>query len=401
MLSGGGARGAYEAGVLRYVFEELPKRLGYVPRIDLYCGTSVGAVHACFLAAHADDPAVGARALTRIWRDMAFSHVYRFGAADAWSFGRSLIGFVTGSPVDTSSRPERIHGLLNTGPLEKLVVEQIPWLRLRRNLRRRKVHTLCVGATEIATGRTILFADNVDRVVPSWTHDPFVVGRATRVGPEHVLASASIPFLFPSVRIGQRYYCDGGLRQITPLSPALRLGANRVLVIGLRHVRAAEAFDTLGNRRVEQSMSAGFLFGKVLDALLIDRIEHDLSHMRMINQLLRAGIESEGADHLERLNQQVVRERGIPVQVVEDCLVRPSQDLGEIAGRHVRRLRKAGVRSMIGGLAFRALTRGAPEEEADLMSYLLFDGEYASELIDLGWHDARESADDLAQLFQT
>jgi NTE family protein len=399
VLSGGGARGAYEAGVVQYLFAELPKRLGFVPRIDLYCGTSVGAVHASYLAAHADSIAEGARGLTEIWRAMAFSRVYRFRLSDALTFSRTLLDFATGRRLDVSQAPERIHGLLNTTPLESLVVTKVPWRRLRRNLRRRVVDTLCVSTTEIRTGRTIVFADNAERRVPEWTHDPFVVPRATRIGPEHVLASAAIPFLFPAVKIGDRYHCDGALRQITPLSPALRFGANRLLVVGLRHPPSPGAEDRLGRQRVEHFISAGFLFGKVLDALLIDRIEYDLTNMRVINQVLRAGLEAAGPDHLEQVNERVLKERGIGFQVVEDCLISPSEDVGAIAARHVTRMRKRGSGSWIGGFAFRTLTRGAPEEEADLMSYLLFDGAYASDLIDLGFQDARRAEEELMRFF--
>jgi NTE family protein len=401
VLSGGGARGAYEAGVALYVFTELPKRLGFVPHIDLYCGTSVGAVHASYLAAHADSISEGARGMTEIWRSMAFSRVYRFGLSDALTFSRTLIDFATGRRLDVSRGPDRLHGLLNTTPLESMVVNRVPWRRLRRNLRRRVLDTLCVSTTEIRTGRTIVFADNADRRVPEWTHDPFVVPRATRVGPEHVLASAAIPFLFPAVKIGDRYHCDGGLRQITPLSPALRFGANRLLVVGLRHPPGPGDAERVGRHRVEHFISAGYLFGKVLDALLIDRVEYDLTNMRVINQVLRAGLEAEGPGHLARVNERVREERGIGFQVVEDCLISPSEDIGAIAATHVARMRQRGPGSWLGAIAFRTLTRGAPDEEADLMSYLLFDGAYASDLIDLGFQDARRSEEELARFFTT
>jgi NTE family protein len=399
VLSGGGARGAYEAGVAQYVFTELPRRLGFIPHIDLYCGTSVGAVHASYLAAHADSIPDGARGLTEIWRSMAFSRVYRFGLSDAMTFSRTLLDFATGRRVDVSRGPERLHGLLNTAPLQNMVVNMVPWRRLRRNLRRRVLDTLCVSTTEIRTGRTIVFADNAERRIPEWTHDPFVVPRATRVGPEHVLASAAIPFLFPAVKIGDRYHCDGGLRQFTPLSPALRFGANRLLAVGLRHPPRPGEGDAVGRQRVEPFVSAGFLFGKVLDALLMDRVEYDLTNMRILNQVLRAGLEEAGPGHLERVNQRVRGERGIGFQVVEDCLISPSEDVGAIAATHVARMRKQRHGSWIGGMAFRALTRGAPDEEADLMSYLLFDGAYASDLIDLGYQDARRSEEELARFF--
>ncbi len=403
VLSGGGARGAYEAGVLRFIYEDLPRRLGFLPRFDIFSGTSVGGVHVCFLAAHADDPAAGSRALAEVWKRMSFSTVYRFGLADAFSFSRTLLGALTGSSVGPEAQADRIHGLLNTTPLEQLVVQQIPWRRLRRNVRSGHVGALCVSATEIASGRSVVFIDNRERAVPSWTHDEMHVARAARIGPEHALASAAIPLLFPAVRVKGTYYCDGSLRQQSPLAPALRLGANRVLVVGLRRRRAADEKlgEKLGEERVEQFRSASYLFGKLLNALLIDRLEFDLNQMRLMNRMLRVGVEEMGEGYLDAANERVIKQRGLGLQIVEDCFVRPSQDIGSIAARHVRSMRKRPGGSLIGSLAFRTLTRGAPADEADLMSYLLFDGAYARDLMDLGRADAKSMEDDLLRFFTT
>ena len=398
VLSGGGARGAYEAGALSYVLGELPKRLGFVPRFDVYSGTSVGAVHTCFLAAHADDPMAGVRTLVEVWRNMSFGRVYSFGLGDAWSFSRSLLGFVTGSG-ETVEGKSRLHGLLNTTPLERLVVEGIPWARLRRNRRTGRFAAVCVSATEIATGRTVTFIEHHAADAPSWTNDALHVARSAKLAPEHALASAAIPFLFPTVRIGDTFYCDGSLRQQTPLAPALRLGSNRVLVVGLRHGRPVSLGEPVAEERVEQIKSASFLFGKVLDALLIDRLEYDLSQMRLVNRILRAGVELYGDEHLEGVNEQVKKQRGLGFRIVEDCLIRPSRDIGAIAAEHVARVRAKPDRSLLGRIAFRMLTRGSPENEADLMSYLLFDGDYASELIELGRSDAAAMEPELIRFF--
>jgi NTE family protein len=398
VLSGGGARGAYEAGVLSFVFGPLAERLGFVPRFDVFSGMSVGAVHSCFLAGHANDLQAGARALVDVWRNMSFGSVYEFGAGDLMGFTRTLFGSALGSSTESRTQADRIHGLLNTTPLERLVVGQIPWRQLRRNVRHGPVDTLCVSATEIATGRSVTFVDNRERRVPSWTRDSLQVAVAARIGPGHTLASAAIPFLFPAVRIRDTYYCDGGLRQHTPLTPALRLGANRVLLIGLRYAHAAELDDPVADERLEQFRSVGFLAGKILNALLIDRLEYDVAHMRVLNQVLQAGINSCGDDHIEHITAEVEKVRGMGFQLVRDAFVQPSQDIAGIAAEHVRRMR-GNVPGWWSSLMFRALTRGAPEDEADLMSFLLFDGDYAADLIDLGHHDAEQCESELAALF--
>ncbi|MCE2392071.1 MAG: patatin-like phospholipase family protein [Proteobacteria bacterium] len=396
VLSGGGARGAYEAGVLDYVLGQLPRRLGHVPRFDIYSGTSVGAVNACHMAAHADDPAAGAAALQSLWRELSFGNVYRFDLRAASSFLWALFGFASGRPV-TETAGSRIHGLLDTSPLESLVVGRIPWRRLRRNLHRGLVDTLCVATTEIATGRSVVFVGNRKGDVPTWTRDEMHVAHPARLGPQHALASAAIPFLFPAVRLGETYYCDGGLRQQAPLAPALRLGANRVLVVGLRQRRFRPLDDRVSGQRLEQFRSAGFLLGKLLNSLLSDRLEYDLDHMRVINRMLREGLEVHEDGH--RIGESVARERGLGFRIVEDCFVRPSQDIGAIASEHVRRLLRKPGRATMGRWIFRFLNRGAPQDEADLMSYLMFDGEYASELVELGRSDAAAMEEELLRFF--
>ena len=343
VLSGGGARGAYEAGVLSYVFEKLPEKLGFMPSFDVYSGTSVGAVHSCFLAAHAENLEAGAHALADIWRGMSFSTVYRFGVGDAFNFSRTVIGSLLGRSTKTSEHPDRIHGLLNTTPLEKLVVHQIPWRKLRRNLRSKVLDSLCVTTTEIATGRSVTFVDNRERRVGTWTTDPMFIARPERIGPEHALASAAIPILFPAVRVRDTYFCDGSLRMHSPLSPALRLGCDRVLAIGLRKASGPAADAELQAGRIEKFQSAGFMFGKILNTLLIDRLEHEIVQMRVVNQLLRAGTESIGNRFIEQANQALIQQRGLGFRVVKDCFIRPSEDIGMIAASHVRRMRKKQV----------------------------------------------------------
>jgi NTE family protein len=161
------------------------------------------------------------------------------------------VSFSTNSPTSTS-------------PLERLVRESIPSGDLRRNIDMREVDAVAIAATEISSGKSIVWVDNRERAVCRWAHDPFVVARPTALGPAHALASASIPFIFPAPKIDGRYFCDDGLRLNTPLAPALRLGADRLLIIGLRHPPAPEEEAALTPHRESNYSSPAYLAGKVL-----------------------------------------------------------------------------------------------------------------------------------------
>ena len=400
VLSGGGARGAYEAGVLSYLLEDLPARLGRAVRFEIVTGTSVGAVHACYLAAAQDEPGAGQRLLD-IWRSLSLDRVFAVGAVDLVRVPWQLLGFGGLRPAlpPTGPVPERLPGLFDTGWLETIVLDNIPWKTLRRNLDDGSMHALAIAATEIATGRSIVFVDKHGDTSPGWEGDRFVIPRAAEIGPAHALASAAIPLIFPAIRIDRTYYCDGGLRLNTPLSPALRLGAERVLVIGLRYPRPAEEEDRIARRREANVMQPTYLVGKALNALLLDRVEYDLDRMRLFNAILEAGVRAYGPDFLMRINEPIVALRKKPYRIVRNCMLRPSKDLGVLAAECLRhQTRSRGLRDWLSRNVVRFAGHGALGE-ADLLSYLFFDRCYADHLIELGRHDAAQAAAELVAFF--
>jgi NTE family protein len=400
VLSGGGARGAYEAGVLSYVLDDLPALLGRPARISIVTGTSVGAIHACFLASIGAAAGNGAR-LGAMWRSMSLTRVYRLGLSDVVRMPLWILGQLSGAMSRSVDRDEglRLPALFDTGPLEEIVAREIDWARIHGNITTGVVDALAVTATEIATGRSVVFVDNRDQAVPSWPDDPFVIARPAKVGLTHALASAAIPVLFAPRRIDGAFYCDGGLRLNTPLSPALRLGADRVLVIGLRHRRPSDVEDRLARHREVSYLNPAFLAGKILNALLLDRIENDIDQLRLMNDVFRAGQAEFGADFLERLNRHVA-ELGHPaLRLVENCFIHPSEDLGEIAGEVLSAREGDGaLTERVAALAMRAAARGAFPDK-DLLSYLLFDRAYTERLFELGRGDAAAAREDLARLF--
>jgi len=396
VLSGGGARGAYEAGVLSYLLHDFAARLGRPLHFDIVTGTSVGAVHACYVAASQQDADAGAR-LTDIWRSLSLNRVFAVGAAELIQVPWQLLGLGGArAPLPAANGiPERLPGLFDTRWLESIVLNNISWHALRHNIESGALQALAVAATEIATGRSVVFVDTQAGAVPQWARDPFVIAHPARIGPAHALASAAIPLIFPAIRIDRTYYCDGGLRLNTPLSPALRLGADRVLVIGLRHPRTPEEEDRIAHRREANYASPIYLAGKALNALLLDRIEYDVDRLRLFNAVLEEGVRAYGTDFLTRINQPIVAQRNTPYRIVRDLLLRPSKDLGVLAAECLQHQpRSAGLRDWLSRNVVRFAGRGALGE-ADLLSYLFFDRCYADHLIELGRHDAEHAADQL------
>jgi len=400
-MSGGGARGAYEAGVVSYLFEELPRLLGHPTHFDIVTGTSVGAIHACWVAATQDDPDAG-HSLTELWHSLSFENVFPVGLTDAVRVPWRLLGFggVSGwLPAQEEKAPDRLPGLFDTTLVESIVREQIPWDKLHRNLDEGRLYALAVAATEIATGRSVVFVDTPSGSVPQWAGNPFVIARSARIGPEHALASAAIPLIFPAVRVNHAYCYDGGLRLNTPLAPALRLGADRVLVIGLRYQRSVQEEDRIARERVANYSSLTYLSGKALNALLLDRIEHDVDRLRLFNAILERGVKAYGPEFLERINEPIVTARNAPYRIVENLFLRPSKDIGAIASEcleHQSRSRSA--RDWLSRNVARYAGRGAVGE-ADLLSYLFFDHCFVDHLIELGRRDAGQVSEQLATFF--
>jgi len=397
VLSGGGARGAYEAGVLQFVLDELPARLGRPLRLDVVTGTSVGAIHACWVAGTAGQPTPGGR-LADIWRSLDMAGVYQWSLRDLVGLPLRALGIGLGGSKPEPGSP-RLAGLLDTGPLERLVFDRIPWESLRRNLDAGVVDAVAIAATEIESGRSIVWVDQPDGRLRGWAHDPFVVGSPTRLTAEHALASAAIPFLFPAVRVGAGYYCDGGLRLNTPLAPALRLDADRLLIVGLRHVPTGPAeAEAHGRTREEQFGSIPYLAGKVLNALLLDHVDYDVDRLRVVNAILDTGTQAFGPEFVTRINAAVEKAGETPYRFVKNVYLQPSQDLDAIAAECAAHAAgRPGIRGRIVDQVIRYARDGAAE--ADLLSYLLFDRCYAEHLIALGRADAAAHADDLVALF--
>lgn len=382
ILSGGGARGAYEVGVLSYVFDELARMRKRTPRVDILSGTSVGAINACYLAAHLGNATVGVRRLVDMWRSIQLSEILGFGARQALSIPKVLSG---GAASGAS--------LFDVTPIAELVHREVAWRAISRTLRHGHLQALSVSTTEVSTGRTVIFMQTGPNGRLPSTAPPRTIIRADHIGPHHALASAAIPILFPPVRVGNQLYFDGGLRQNTPIAPAIRLGATHVFAIGLSREENGIQAGTV----TPEAPGAAFLLGKVLNAFMLDHIDNDLEVLRRVNGLLDDGERAYGPDFQEKL-AEVARARGSQIcRRVEHLTIRPTEDLGRMAAEQIRSGKLRG-----GNIALRRVLRlldmGAGTE-SDLVSYLLFDGAFTSRLIDLGRADASARRDELLAFF--
>ncbi len=402
VLSGGGARGAYEAGVLRFILDELPGRTGITPDFEIVSGTSVGAIHACFLAATADETEKRGERLVAIWDRMRVQEIFHFTLRDWLRLPKRFFGVKeVAKRLRDGQRPDRLYGLLDTEPLERLVLQAIPWQGIRRNVRSGRIDTVCVAATQVATGRAVVFCDSHRPELPPWASmtSSHIRMQRIRLSPLHALASAAIPLLFPSVRVGARYYADGGLRLNTPLAPAVRLGADRILVIGLTQESGPTPSEALAQERTAEFGNPMYLFGKVLNALMLSPIDADVAQLHFVNNIIETGIKVFGDDFLSRLNSGLDPEGERPLRRIEDLVIRPSEDLGRMAAEVVRNDPKLELGAFLGILR-RSTGAGSTAKEADLLSYLLFDAAYARPLADLGYRDAESHQEELANFFR-
>jgi NTE family protein len=360
VLSGGGARGAYQVGVLQYLAREFPSAIP-----EILTGVSAGAINAAFIASRQEPFVEKLDELAEMWSNLRIDEVFRVDGQDLlwralrWS-GRLISGGKSPLPPAKS--------MVDTKPLREVLERELhandqgQIEGINASLRAGWLRAFALTASSYTTGQSITWVQTrEDCVMPSWQR-PQRKSEMCTLRVDHVMASAALPFFFPAIEVDGAWYGDGGIRLTAPLSPAIHLGATRILAVTTRYARTREEAD---RPMIVDYPPPAQVAGVLFNAIFLDQLEDDAMQLRQINQLIEAQVE----------------ENRLGLRPIRLLVLRPSEDLGKLANHYEADLPKA----------FRYFTRGLGTRETrsnDMLSLVMFQTDYVRHLIELGQSDA-------------
>ena len=366
VLTGGGARAAYQVGVLHAIAEMLPDNAANP--FPVICGTSAGAINAASLAVAANQFKEGVRQLENVWENFHVNQVYRSDPAGVFSNGFRCLRSIF-------SRDYGLHraiSLLDNAPLESLLSDRIPFRMLQHCIRSGSLQALGITAWGYSSSQSVTFYQAARQIVP-WKRVQRV-GVAAKIGVPHLLASSAIPFFFPPIKLHREFFGDGSMRQLTPISPALHLGAEKVLILGVHKV-----LDEFPERvSVDNYPSLAQIAGHAMNNIFVDSLDVDLERLQRINETLKL------------IPTDAHKDKKTALRPVESMMISPSVEINEIAQHYAQSL----------PLTMRFLYRpiGAMNPNGStLLSYVLFEAPFCKALIQLGRHDAVQLKDKLLE----
>lgn len=360
-MTGGGARAAFQVGVVRALYEILGKKSGL---FDIISGNSAGGINSTYLAANAENWDVATQNLYHLWTRVKPQNVYDLRKRTISDIGLKLMsGTVLGG---LTPKGNSINHLLDTAPLRALAEREIDFDHIQKNIDGKKLHGISLSTTNYNSGSNVIFYQGSPEIKDWSRSDRFSFRTEIRV--HHLMGSAAIPFFFPPVQIGHSFYGDGCIRQTTPLSPAIHLGADKIIAIGVRHPHHKEKMQSMAFAPFPNP-TMGQVAGIMLNAIFLDSLDSDVERLERINELIREGAHKE-------------------LKTMPILTVKPSRDLGKMTTNIADKLPPV-LRYLLKGIGV------SDNEGLDLLSYLAFDESYTKPLMELGYNDTYNMKDEI------
>ena len=361
-LAGGGARGAYQAGVL--------KALGHILQVKklpfaMVSGVSIGCINAAIIAQHAEDFSTGIEKLEMLWSNIRSQNVFN---SSNYQLSKSVLRNVS---YLVTKQAQTGH-LLDTAPLRQFIKDHIDFEKIRANIANHNLETMEVISNCYETQQTISFYQHDKTNFDDWYYPRHISQRA-ELSNEHLLASSALPLFFPTVKIDGLHYGEGGMGLVAPLRGAVRFNVEKILILGTRQLPRFPAVETLRNGNI------GFthILGNMLNGLFLDNLERDIEMVNRMNDIARL--------------LSMWKKRYSPWRPIETLHLRPSVNISEMAQEKYQ--------TMPALLRFLLNFLGAQNHSGDLLSFLLFENEFTLELIELGYNDTLASSDVIKAFF--